>query len=182
MSEQPASTDRKKILVGIAASWIAAAVFISSAFIVLIETRLLFRYGPPELLVFSLALAAAPLAAGIGWAARTRFFDQDIDGRAPTPGSPLELTQRFIQNTSEQTTLFTLALLSFWFATPKFLILLPIFAVWFCIARLAFWIGYRRNNPVHRAFGFAGTFHPTIVILLFSVFASAGWIASLSAP
>ena len=180
MTSPPSSDDQKKVVMGIIASWIVSAVFLAVTYYALKDMQPFVIADDEQLIAVSLGLSALPLTIGIGWAARTRFFDQGIDGDTPAPGSPLDMTSRFIQNTSEQTLLFVIALLSFYYTAPGHTVALPLFAIWFCIARLAFWIGYRRENPVHRAFGFAGTFHPTIVILTISILTSAGWIPALN--
>ncbi len=40
----------------------------------------------------------------------------------------------------------------------------------FAVARLAFWIGYHISPPL-RAFGFAATFYPTIIALVWALIA-----------
>jgi hypothetical protein len=45
--------------------------------------------------------------------------------------------------------------------------LIPILVAWWMIARALFWIGYHRD-PLHRAIGFAATFHPTVAVLVWT--------------
>ena len=180
MSSSPPASDQMKVILGIIASWVVAAAFYTATFLILLETRWLSSAEPQTLFSLSLTFSAAPLAFGIGWAARTRHFEQDIDGAAPASGSPLDLTLRFVQNTVEQTVLFVIALFSFYTNAADYAMMLPVMAIWFVVARIAFWIGYRRENSVHRAFGFAGTFHTTIVILTISILASFEWFPALN--
>lgn len=165
---KPSASEQKQVVIGILVGWVLSAAYIIP----------LVLWGMPkgrmltlsdEALGFSLGLAVLPLVLSIGWAAQTRHFSQNIDGEEPSAGSPLAMTQRIIQNTLEQTVLFIAAAIS---AHHGFgiqsAILLPVMATWFCIARLLFWIGYKSNNPLRRAIGFASTFHPTLALLLIS--------------
>ena len=43
--------------------------------------------------------------------------------------------------------------------------LLPVLVGLFVVGRVAFWIGYHQS-PLSRAFGFATTFYPTVVVLV----------------
>ncbi len=126
-----------------------------------------------------LALASAMLGPGlvlvavIGRLAQRRFFDDTIiDGQAFAPGGGAEIDARVLSNTVEQ----ALLALTIWPAVgylsggPGVPVAL---GAGFVIARAAFWIGYHRAPPL-RAFGFAATFYPTIMALIWAV---ALWLA-----
>jgi hypothetical protein len=130
--------------------------------------------------IFSLvpSLAFAFLAPGlvllllIGRLAQRRFFDDTvIDGGPFAPGSGGEIDARVLQNTVEQLVLA----LALW---PPIAYLslgdgpgvVTCLGVGFALARVAFWIGYHVSPPL-RAFGFAATFYPTIIALIWALIA-----------
>lgn len=122
----------------------------------------------PEIAFF---LCGLVLLAMIARLAQRRFFDDAIiDGEPYVPGSPAEIDQRVLQNTVEQ---LVLAILLWPFIGMVLLegAVLAL-ALSFVIARLAFWIGYHISPPL-RAFGFAATFYPTILLAVFA--ALIGW-------
>ncbi len=117
---------------------------------------------------FATSLAALTLIAGIGAAARLRFFGRNIDGSAPAPGSALDIMRRYVSNTTEQVVLFAIACQALAVVDASVAIrLLPVMGVWFVIARMMFYAGYRQA-PLWRAVGFAATFHPTVLLF--------GWV------
>lgn len=100
--------------------------------------------------------------------AQRRFFDDAlIDGAAPTGGA--EIDRRVLSNTVEQVVLG----LCIWPAAAILLgnrgpgVIMTL-GVAFAIARLAFWFGYHRSPPL-RAFGFAATFYPTVLVSIWAV-------------
>ncbi|MBF9032078.1 MAPEG family protein [Rhodobacterales bacterium HKCCE3408] len=102
------------------------------------------------------------LLAVIGRLAQRRFFDDGlIDGAAPASGSAAEIDQRVLTNTVEQVVL-ALAIWPFAGLTlgPGVVLVL---GLGFAVARVLFWIGYHLSPPL-RAFGFAATFYPTVVV------------------
>jgi len=120
-------------------------------------------------LAFAFLAPGLALAAMLGVLAARRFFDDTlIDGAPPAPGSPAEIDARVLQNTVEQLALA----LALW---PPAAYLLtddgPGVAValglGFALARLAFWAGYHLSPPL-RAFGFAATFYPTLLAVLWA--------------
>lgn len=156
---------QRAVFKGIVASWALSALFIWAGYQLVIRLEPLSDWSITKSLGFTLICGGWTLLVGIGWAARTRHFSSNIDGSKPVNGSPLDITLRYITNTVEQLLLFAIACFGFVAAFPTLAVhLLPVMGIWFLIARLLFWIGYRRN-PVKRAIGFAGTFHPTIVLL-----------------
>ncbi len=107
--------------------------------------------------------------------AQRRFFDDAIiDGGAFTPGSGADIDQRVLRNTVEQLVLA----LCIWPATAVLLAgqgpgVIICLGIGFALARLAFWIGYHISPPL-RAFGFAATFYPTILVALWALLRLAG--------
>ena len=151
---------------GIVLSWVVAAAFILGGERAIRRAGWLDGISPERALAVALVVAAVALAAGIGGAAGLRQFGPDIDGGAPPSGSPLDITLRYVTNTTEQLVLFACAAIAFAHASPDAArTFLPVMGGWFLIARGLFWIGYLRD-PVARATGFAGTFHPTLALLL----------------
>lgn len=157
---------RARILTGMAAGALWAAA------VVALPQRL--SFGPDALLP-ALAMALLPpglvMMAMIGTLARRRFFDDlVIDGQPFPPGSPGDIDQRVLVNTAEQA---LLAVLIWPFAA---LVLGPPVAIAlggaFAVTRIAFWAGYHVAPPL-RAFGFAGTFYPTVLAALWSLAAAA---------
>lgn len=113
------------------------------------------------------AFVLAPLALSIGLLARHRFFTpEDIDGSGLTKGTQrASVLQAILQNTLEQTALaigthlvWAASMPASWFGA------IPAAVAMFVIGRIAFSIGYSRGAPA-RAFGFALTFYPTLLML-----------------
>ncbi len=157
---------RQTIALGMAlgALWGAALIWAGTALIVLPVFSLL------PTLAFAFLGPGIVLALIVGRLAQRRFFDDvTIDGDAFAPGAPGEIDARVLQNTVEQ----LLLALCLW---PPVAYLLgtsgPGVAValgcGFALARLAFWVGYHRAPPL-RAFGFAATFYPTVLALLWAL-------------
>jgi len=110
------------------------------------------------------------LAVMIARLAQRRFFDDSIiDGQPFAPGSAADIDARVLQNTVEQLVLA----LALWPVTGYVLaidgpgVVLSL-GIGFAIARLAFWIGYHISPPL-RAFGFAATFYPTLIAVVWAV-------------
>lgn len=107
----------------------------------------------------------------VGRLAQRRFFDETIiDGEAFVPGSPAEIDQRVLTNTTEQVVL-AVALWPFVAVTLGGAVVLSM-GLAFAVARFLFWAGYHRSPPL-RGFGFAATFYPTI---LATFWALATWV------
>ncbi|NNE58454.1 MAG: hypothetical protein HKN36_10120 [Hellea sp.] len=162
------------VALGILASWVASALFIGAYYHHV--------PSPAGLPVFkswaaSLAVPLLSLIIGIGLAARHRFFDSRMDGSAPDKGDPLDIILRYNQNTMEQLVIFAgAAALALALMPETAARLLPGMSLWFGVMRLAFYLGYKKS-PTLRAFGFAGTFHPTLLLFfaaLGSLIASHG--------
>ncbi|MEZ5714434.1 MAG: MAPEG family protein [Paracoccaceae bacterium] len=99
--------------------------------------------------------------------AQRRFFDDVvIDGGPFPPGSGGEIDQRVLANTAEQL-LLAAVLWPFVALTLGGLVVLWM-GVGFAVARLLFWGGYHLSPPL-RGFGFAATFYPTVLAVLWSL-------------
>ena len=78
--------------------------------------------------------------------------------------SRAKLLQALLQNTLEQLALALPVYLACSFAFPsRFLGLIPASAAMFFVGRVLFYIGYSGGAP-SRAFGFAFTFYPTVLL------------------
>jgi uncharacterized membrane protein YecN with MAPEG domain len=158
---------RAKILAGIALGllWAVAVVILPGL-------------GKQPFVPLNLALIYAFLPGGIflilviGRVAQRRFFDDSIiDGEPFAPGSAAEIDQRVLTNTVEQMLLALLVwpFAASWLGGQTVIVM----GVAMGVARLAFWIGYHLSPPL-RAFGFAATFYPTILALLWTLWKLLG--------
>ena len=157
---------RQKILIGMAAGavWGLVLIWIGSTQINI----------PP----FSRALVQpflflAPgliLLAMIAALAARRFFDADlIDGQSPPPGCRADIDQRVLKNTLEQAVLAICLWTPITFLLPSTGLSITVcLSVNFLFARILFWVGYHISPPL-RAFGFAATFYPTVLTLLWAI-------------
>ncbi len=100
--------------------------------------------------------------------AQRRFFEDDIrDGTRLSGGA--EIDQRVLRNTTEQLVLA----LCIWPAAAVILTgqgpgVIMCLGLGFAFARLVFWGGYHMS-PSLRAFGFAATFYPTVLVALWTL-------------
>ena len=109
----------------------------------------------------------AVLGLSIGLLARHRFFTpEDIDGSALTSGSEkAHQLQAILQNTLEQSVLAVGTHLAWAASMPAGTIAaVPAAVGMFVVGRITFVAGYRHGAPA-RAFGFALTFYPTMILL-----------------
>lgn len=110
------------------------------------------------------------ILAMIARIAARRFLDASlIDGQVPPPGSSAEIDNRVLRDTIEQAVLGICLWIpiSFILAEDGIAVALCL-SISFAFARLAFWIGAHLSAPL-RAFGFAATFLPTVMALIWSV-------------
>ena len=127
--------------------------------------------GRALLLAKALLGPALVLMVSIGRLAAHRFHTPaDINGSALTTGTDrARLLQALLQNTVEQTLLAALSYAAACLLLPA--ALLPMVA-WasglFVIGRLLFFAGYAKG-AAHRAFGFALTFYPSVLLLLLAL-------------
>ncbi len=157
---------RGQILIGMVAGliWSAAILWGAATYV--------------NLPIFSLipTIMTAFLAPGIvfllmvGRLAQRRFFDDGaVDGDAFHQGGPTEIDRRVLQNTLEQLVLG----LCIWPAAAVILAengpgVIAVLGLNFAFARVLFWVGYHLSPPL-RAFGFAASFYPTILVTLWTV-------------
>jgi len=113
--------------------------------------------------------AAMMLLFGIMLVAGQRFFSEAaIDGRADGLSAAITINLRYIQNTLEQLVLMVIAHMAFAAtADSGQMKIIPILVSLFMVGRLCFWIGYHQS-PLSRAFGFAVTFYPTVVMMIYA--------------
>ncbi|MFQ5765664.1 MAG: MAPEG family protein [Rhodospirillales bacterium] len=165
------SPERGRIVLGIAAGiaytlgilWLGA--FVVAAGPVTGDARLAFAL--PWLMVPGLAVLF-----GVARVGNARFVGRaPMDGSPPAPGTPEDIDRRYLRNTTEQAVVFLPAFLTLAVLVPdEHLGLVPVLAVSFAVARLAFWAGYQRH-PLDRAFGMAATIFPSL-----AAYAWAAWL------
>lgn len=143
---------------GLGLVWIGVT-FVSIPIFLLVPTLALSFLGP-----------GIVLAVLIGRLAARRFFDDaTIDGAPFAPGSGGDIDQRVLQNTLEQLALA----LALWPPIAYLMLgagpgVVTCLGIGFVIARVAFWVGYHLWPPL-RAFGFAATFYPTLIALIWAL-------------
>jgi uncharacterized membrane protein YecN with MAPEG domain len=111
---------------------------------------------------------ALSLVISIARLAKHRFFNaKDIDGSALTQGTDqARLLQALLQNTLEQTAIAIPVYLCWGVvASHAMLAMVAAAGILFLVGRLLFFIGYS-GGAASRAFGFALTFYPTLVLLI----------------
>lgn len=113
-----------------------------------------------------------PLVLSVGFLARHRFFTpEDIDGGGLTTGTgKAAILKAILQNTLEQTVIVIAAHLMWAAYLPgTYFMVIPVAVVMYVTGRIAFIVGYRHGAPA-RAFGFALTFYPSVLMLAFLLF------------
>ena len=155
---------RRKIAIGMAAGAVwAVAVLVGAAIFVQLPVFALM----PTIMTAFLAPGLVTIAM-IGRLAQRRFFDDAIiDGEAFSGAAAID--QRVLSNTVEQLVLA----MAVWPAAAVLLGaegpgVILVLGVAFAVARLAFWAGYHMAPPL-RAFGFAATFYPTVLVALWAL-------------
>ncbi len=157
---------QRLILIGMMAGllWSAGLLWFAGTFVTLPIFALM-----PTIMTAFLAPGIVMLLI-IGRLAQRRFFDDTIiDGDSFTPGSAAEIDQRVLTNTTEQLVLG----LCIWPAAAVVLAgegpgVIIVLGLNFALMRLLFWGGYHLSPPL-RAFGFAASFYPTILVALWTV-------------
>ena len=161
---------RAQILTGMAAAalWSLAILWVAARFVNLPIFTLM-----PTIMTAFLAPGLVMLLM-VGRLAQRRFFDDElIDGASSAPRSGPEIDQRVLTNTIEQLVLA----LCIWPAAAVILAgdgpgVIMVLGLNFAVARLLFWLGYHVAPPL-RAFGFAASFYPTVLVALWTVWALA---------
>lgn len=155
---------RKSIMLGMALGmiWSVCLLWFAANFVILPVFTLI-----PTIMTAFLAPGIVMLLM-LGRLAQRRFFDDGIiDGEPFVIGSAADVDQRVLTNTSEQLVLA----LCIWPAAAVILAgagpgVIVVLGVNFALMRLLFWGGYHLSPPL-RAFGFAASFYPTVLV--------AGW-------
>ncbi|PCI49958.1 MAG: hypothetical protein COB49_04425 [Alphaproteobacteria bacterium] len=119
--------------------------------------------------------AALMLLFGVMAVAGQRFFsDKAREGQTEGLSSALTINLRYIQNTMEQLVLLVITHMAFAAtADSGEMKIIPILVSLFIVGRICFWIGYHQS-PLSRAFGFAVTFYPTVVMMIMTVWRLVG--------
>lgn len=166
-----AKKDRWLVFGGIVIAELTSILFIWAGFDLTRNLKIFQEKSSLEAMAFAILIATIPLIAGIGWVAMKRHMVSNIDGSPPLAGSSLDLTLRYVLNTLEQLVLFCVACIGAAILVPEMARnLLPVMGCWFLLARSAFFIGYQ-IHPLARAIGFAATFHPTVVLIVYAIVA-----------
>jgi uncharacterized MAPEG superfamily protein len=142
-----------------------------------VTPRLAFDADAGERLAFAvkwIALAAAPLFIILMAIGNARFKSEAIDPTAHKEDRSMIIDGRVAENTLQQFTLFSAAILAVAATSHgSQLSIVPSATIVFLIARAAFWIGYR-IDPLYRAAGFASTAY--LNVILFGIAIWRAWI------
>lgn len=170
------NSEQRGVAIGMASALLMALAFFTLAAIfgearIAPSASVKFRL---ELLAASLMAPAASLFICIARLAKHRFFTpEDINGSALTlteGTARAKLLQALLQNTLEQVALALSVYFACSFTLPSHLLgLIPAAAAMFFVGRVLFYIGYLGGAP-SRAFGFAFTFYPTILLGCIAVY------------
>jgi hypothetical protein len=161
-------SEQRGVAIGMASGLLMAVAFLTLAAIfggarIAPSASVEFRL---QLLAASLMAPAASLFICIARLAKHRFFTpEDINGSALTEGSArAKLLQALLQNTLEQLALALPVYFVGAITFPSHLLgLIAAAAAMFFVGRVLFYIGYSGGAP-SRAFGFAFTFYPTVLL------------------
>lgn len=103
------------------------------------------------------AVAAIPYFAMLAAVGNERFLSEAIDPTRGAESKAMQVNGRVADNTGQQLLVFGIGAFGVASGLPAgHLQLIGAAAIWFVIARIAFWIGYR-IDPLYRAFGFSST-------------------------
>ncbi len=163
---------RRLILLGMAAGlfWSVCVLWLAGTFVTLPIFALM-----PTIMTAFLAPGLVMLLM-VARLAQRRFFDEAIiDGAPFAPGSSADIDQRVLKNTAEQLVLG----LCIWPAAAVILAdkgpgVIVVLGLNFAFARVLFWLGYHISPPL-RAFGFAASFYPTVLVSLWTVWSLAAY-------
>jgi len=99
-----------------------------------------------------------------------RFFSEAIDPTRHAENRVMEINGRVADNTLQQNFVFAVATLAASTIVPSaYLQVVWACAIWFVIARFAFWVGYR-IYPLYRAPGMAGTAYMNLGLILYVLY------------
>ncbi|MGL5335187.1 MAG: MAPEG family protein, partial [Enterovibrio sp.] len=160
--------EQRGVVVGIAlATLLSIGLFFLAAFYgkatIAAEATTEFRL---KFLASCFLILSLPLIICIARLAKHRFFTpEDLNGSALSHGSAqAKLLQALLQNTLEQAVLAVFVYFACAFLFPPYLLpLIPTAACMFLVGRLLFFLRYTGGASA-RAFGFAFTFYPTILL------------------
>ena len=115
-------------------------------------------------------LAILPFFVMMVTVGNKRFLSDAIDPTRHAEDALMEIDGRVTDNTLQQTFVFFVASLAAATGLPfTHLHLVGAAAIWFVIARSAFWIGYR-INPLYRAPGMSGTAYLNLAIICYVLY------------
>lgn len=118
------------------------------------------------------AFAALPLLFMLAAVGNARFLSEAIDPTLGAEDAKTVINGRVADNTTQQFVLFLAGSLGLAASLPpQHMQVIGAAAIWFVVARIAFWIGYR-IDPLYRAFGFAATAYLNLGLLI-----AALWLA-----
>lgn len=117
-----------------------------------------------------LIVSLLSIHAGVQWIATTRFTTSAINPLDRSGTKYVEMRSKILQNTVEQFLLhaFSLIVLSTYLSEES-MYWIPLLVVLFVIARVVFAVGYSMD-PLKRAYGFAMTFTPTVVVIIYCLY------------
>jgi hypothetical protein len=120
------------------------------------------------------AFAAVPLFLMIGAIGNGRAMSAAIDPTLGVEDGKMIVNGRVADNTTQQFLLFLAGSLGLAASLPPDR--MPVIgaaAIWFVVARIAFWIGYR-IHPLYRAFGFASTAYLNLGLIVAALWLARG--------
>ena len=114
--------------------------------------------------------ALIPFFVMIMMVGNERFFSDAIDPTRHAENRVMEINGRVADNTLQQNFVFAIATLAASTIVPApYLQVVWACAIWFVIARFAFWVGYR-IYPLYRAPGMAGTAYMNLGLILYVLY------------
>ena len=113
--------------------------------------------------------AGLMLLFGVMAVAGQRFFSpKAIEGQTEGLSSATTINLRYIQNTLEQLVLLIITHMAYAAtADSGEMKIIPLLVSLFIVGRISFWVGYHQN-ALSRAFGFAVTFYPTCLMMIYT--------------
>lgn len=161
------STTQIEILIQVFLAAVSSAAFLHywSSRVVLVAVHDAVTYVAPRLAFSSLTVVLGVLLVG-----NLRFLSPSLTNPLMGRRHPaLDIFNRYLQNTQEQFILHAVAVAAM--AAYGQYELIDALVNWFVFARVAFLAGYV-VEPRYRAFGFAATYLPAMVCLIFCAYRS----------
>jgi hypothetical protein len=172
MSEQPATYDwraqRKAGIGAIAAGFVVAALLWAAVYYLAPPLHVADTFGARMLFALKCLIVATLfcLVAGVEAVAHERLQSAAFDPLAGAASRRLQINQRYLQNTLEQTVVFAVALFglaAYADGETGMRAVLAFTVVWIA-ARWAFWIGYHRSAAM-RGLGAPGMALALVILL-----------------